>query len=77
MERIALGVALLSLLVIGARPSSTRSVDSAAVVVRTPGATMAEARAVAESIGGARVMDLEAGEPPADGARLQDRKSVV
>ncbi|HTK55628.1 MAG TPA: hypothetical protein VL295_02310, partial [Gemmatimonadales bacterium] len=59
VDRIALSVALLSLLVIGVRPASTRSVDSGAVVVRTPGATMAEARAVAESIG-ARVVDLEA-----------------
>jgi hypothetical protein len=69
VDRIALSVALLSLLVIGVRPASTRSVDSGAVVVRTPGATMAEARAVAESIG-ARVVDLEAGERPADAARL-------
>ena len=70
VDRIALGAAFVALLVIGLRPASVRTVDSGVVVVRTPGATMAEARAVAESIGGARVVDLEAGDRPGAAARL-------
>ena len=70
IDRIALGIALASLAVMGARPTSTRMVDSGVVVVRTPGATVAEAQAVAESLGGARVVDLEREDRPVDGARL-------
>lgn len=70
LDRIALGVALASLLIIGVRPSSTRKVASGVAVLRTPGATLQEARAVAESLGGVRVVDLEAGERPGSEARL-------
>lgn len=70
LDRAALGAALGALLVIGLRPATTRAVDPGVAVVRTPGATMGEARAVAESIGGARVVDLEAGERPDHEGRL-------
>ena len=61
LDRVALLVALLSLGVIGVRPTSTRSVDPRTAVVRTPGASLAQARAVADSLGAAEVIDLAAG----------------
>ena len=64
LDRAALLVALLSLGVIGLRPTSPRAVDPRAAVVRTPGASARQARAVAESLGAAEVIDL------GDGARF-------
>ncbi len=56
LDRIALVAALLALVVLGLRPATTRLVDPSLLVLRTPGATVAEARAVAESLG-ARSVD--------------------
>jgi hypothetical protein len=61
IDRAALATALLSLGVIGLRPTSTAAVDPRIAVVRTPGASTSEARAVAESLGGVEVIDLAAG----------------
>jgi len=61
LDRVALGAALLALVVIGLRPASMREVDPRTAVVRTPGASMGQARAVAESLGAAEVVDLDDG----------------
>jgi hypothetical protein len=52
LDRLALGLAIGSLALIGLRPSTTREVDPSIVVVATPGASRADARAVADSLGG-------------------------
>jgi len=51
-DRLALGLAIGALAVIGLRPATTREVDPSIVVVATPGATSSDARAVADSLGG-------------------------
>lgn len=70
LDRLGHGVALLALLVIGLRPSRVRLVDPTIAVIRAPGATMAEARAVAESLGGVRVFDGIGGELPTEARDL-------
>ena len=61
LDRAALFVALGALGVIGLRPTTTRAVDPHTAVVRTPGASIAQARVVAESLGAAEVIDPDAG----------------
>jgi hypothetical protein len=70
LDRIALGVAATSLLILGLRPTSERLIDPTAIVVRTPGATSAEARAVADSLGGAAVVELDRGALPATATEI-------
>jgi hypothetical protein len=59
LDRLALGLAIASLLVIGLRPAGTREVDPSLLVVATPGGTPGDARAVADSLGGRFVGSLD------------------
>lgn len=71
IDHLALFAALLSLGVIGVRPGSTRMVDPAIVVVRAPGATVAEARALAESLHAGSIADAaDRGSFGTEGAEL-------
>lgn len=70
IDRAVFGVAALALLVLGLRPSSERMVDPTSVVVRVPGATLAEARAVADSVGAGTTIDLVAGMPMGSARQL-------
>ena len=71
LDRLALGLAIGSLAVIGLRPTTTREVDPSIVVVATPGATSADARAVADSLGGTVATSIaELDGRPTSGTRL-------
>ena len=70
IDRAVFGVAALALLVLGLRPSSERMVDPTSVVVRVPSATLAEARAVADSVGAGTTIDLVAGMPMGSARQL-------
>lgn len=56
-DRVALALTILSLAVIGIRPSMTRFVDPTVVVVRAPGAGAADARLVADSLHAGAVVE--------------------